>query len=261
MHGNGVPAARAGREADSERTAVLYVCQPELAVELLARLDRHARLQLHLPWRKGFQDCTAPQLACDHRPQWKRIKKTFEAVQPHPRHLVIPSMNHIALSCGKQREVYKWAHALQVTVHCVDPPYFSERDFLGDDLDVLVRLEEAHRLTSGARSVGRETMLSLCGTLQKDLAEALPLARQRQADPAGPSDHTHADWLVSAITGAEELLVARSSSSARRDLHHLVHCLRALLPPEMTSLWNDPWSLPRPAAPAHDPRKVPPDRL
>ncbi|MEU7159214.1 hypothetical protein AB0A98_22665 [Streptomyces chrestomyceticus] len=218
---------------------MIYICQPgadALAKALLARLERHARVHLRLN-SQTFRDRTDPTVRLDSRPRWKdEVKPMLEKAQTRPGHLVVPSMNHIALTCGTQRETYQWAHELGITVHCTDPQSFSAQDFLGDTLNVLVRLEEVYRLTRRLRHARAEAVLAACGHLRKHLADALPLARQRQASPAG---HRR---LHAAIQEGERLLAPHTRSHPREELHHLAHCLRTLLPPELTGPWNDPWS-------------------
>ncbi|KOT48401.1 MULTISPECIES: hypothetical protein [Streptomyces] len=237
---------------DPARAAVLYICQPGPAASAdssLDRLNRHARQRLHLVPQKKFHDSTDPQVACDDRPHWRdNVKKLLEtATAARPRHLVVPSMHHIAPTCAKQREVYRWAHTLGVAVHCADPPAFSARDFLGDALDVLVRLEEVHRISSCA---SRETVLAACGVLRQQLNAALPPARQRLQGLAGPRDFAEHVRLQCAITAGEALLFAPAARQARTELRCLIHGIRALLPPELTGPWNDPWTVPRPPRPA-----------
>ncbi|MEU7205500.1 hypothetical protein [Streptomyces sp. NPDC045470] len=234
MRSNGAPAGS---------SAVLYICQPgadTLAKSLLARLERHARLHLRLN-SQTFRDSSEPTVDLHSRPCWKhRIKPMLEAAQTRPGHLVVSSMDHLALTCGAQRKVYRWAYSLGVAVHCADPPSFSAHDFLGDALDVLVRLEEAYRLTRRLRHAQTETVLTACGELRKHLDDFLPLARQRQAASAGCAR------LHAAIQNGGQLLAPDTRLRPREELYRLIHCLRTVLPPELTGPWNDPW---RPAPP------------
>ncbi len=244
--------ATARTRVPATQTAVVYICHPgpdAQARPLLAQLERHARLRLGLN-PQTFRDRTELAVDLDRRPRWKdQVKPMLEKVQTRPGHLVVPSMDHLALSCGTQREVYQWADKLGVTVHCTHPPFFSAQDYLGDALDVLVRLEEVHRLTRRLGHAPTETVLTACGRLRKHLADALPLARQRQTTSAA-SHRLHA-----AIQEGERLLDPHTRMRPRESLLRLIHCLRALLPPELTDPWNDPWSH-RPAGPA-DPARTP----
>ncbi|MFF3277276.1 hypothetical protein ACFYWU_41105 [Streptomyces chrestomyceticus] len=217
---------------------MIYVCEPgadALAKSLLARLECHARLHLRLD-SQTFRDHTEPEVDCNRRPRWRdEVKTMLGNDQTRPGHLVVPSMNHIALTCGTQREIYRWVHGLGVMVHCTDPPFFSVQDFLGDALNVLVRLEEVYRLTRRLRHAQAEIVLTACGDLRKLLGDALPLARQRLRTV--DSARLHAT-----VQEGERLLAPHTHLRPREELHRLIHCLRRLLPPELTGPWNDPWS-------------------